>query len=58
MACNSHYLPEHLQEYIILHELIHIKVKDHSEKFWYELEKVCSDAKIKNKELKSNYLLH
>ena len=51
------YLPEHLQEYIILHELVHVKVKDHSKRFWYELEKVCSDAKRKNKELVSKYRL-
>ena len=51
------YLPGHLQEYIILHELVHVKVKDHSKKFWYELEKVCNDAKRKNKELASNYRL-
>ena len=51
------YLPRHLQEYIILHELVHVKVKDHSKKFWCELEKVCSDAKRKNKELASGYRL-
>ena len=43
------YLPKHLQEYIILHELVHVKVKDHSKKFWYELERVCSNAKRKIK---------
>ena len=41
------YLPKHLQEYIILHELVHVKVKNHSKKFWCELEKVCSNAKRK-----------
>ena len=51
------YLPKHLQEYIILHELVHVKVKDHSKKFWCELEKVCSNAKRKNKELASKYRL-
>ena len=51
------YLPKHLQEYIILHELVHVKVKNHSEKFWCELEKVCSNAKRKNKELASKYRL-
>ena len=51
------YLPRHLQEYIILHELVHVKVKNHSKKFWYELEKVCSNAKRKNKELASKYRL-
>ena len=51
------YLPKHLQEYIILHELVHVKVKDHSKKFWCELEKVCSNAKRKNKELAFKYRL-
>ena len=51
------YLPKHLQEYIILHELVHVKVKNHSKKFWCELEKVCSNSKRKNKELATKYRL-
>jgi len=28
-----------LQDYVLLHELVHTKVKNHSRKFWAELDK-------------------
>ena len=36
---NIAFLPENLQDYIILHELVHTKVKNHSKQFWTELNK-------------------
>ena len=36
---NIAFLPEELQNYVILHELVHTKVKNHSRKFWAELDK-------------------
>ena len=36
---NIAFLPEELQDYVILHELVHTKVKNHSRKFWAELDK-------------------
>ena len=36
---NIVFLPEELQDYVLLHELVHIKVKNHSRKFWAELDK-------------------
>jgi len=50
-------LPDYLQEYVMLHELVHTKVKNHSRQFWNELESVCEDSKIKRKELRDNYAL-
>ncbi len=38
-------LPEELREYIILHELVHLKVKNHSKEFWNELARLCPDFK-------------
>jgi predicted metal-dependent hydrolase len=38
-------LPEDLQDYVILHELVHTQVKNHSSKFWAELDKYVGDAK-------------
>ncbi len=36
---NIAFLPEELQDYILLHELVHTRVKNHSRKFWAELDK-------------------
>ncbi len=40
--------------YIICHELAHIKTKNHSQKFWDEVSKFCPNYKILRKELKAN----
>ena len=45
-------LPDGLMDYVILHELVHIKVKNHSPKFWTELDKLVGDSKAKDKELR------
>jgi predicted metal-dependent hydrolase len=46
-------LPEHLSDYIILHELVHTIHKNHSKFFWESLEKYCKDSKAKARELKN-----
>lgn len=50
-------LPDYLIDYVILHELAHTKVKNHSTQFWNFLDNL-TDNKAKNldKELKSFYL--
>ncbi len=45
-------LPVELQEYVILHELVHLKIKNHSKDFWNELERYCPDYKRRKKELR------
>lgn len=45
-------LPEELSDYIILHELLHTKVKNHGRRFWSELEKICPNAKELRKKLR------
>jgi len=49
-------LPEHLCNYIILHELVHTVHKNHGKYFWATLDKLCGDAKGLARELK-NYRL-
>ena len=50
-------LPKNLQDYVILHELVHTKIKDHSVKFWDELNKLMPNAKKLNRQLNKNYRL-
>lgn len=46
-------LPTHLQDYILLHELVHIKVKNHGPRFWHTLNELTDGrARLLSKELK------
>ena len=50
---NVAYLSKKLQDYILLHELCHIRHKNHSKKFWAELDRyVGGRAKLLQKELR------
>ncbi len=45
-------LPQHLCDYVLLHELVHTKVKNHGKDFWKELDKTTnSKARLLDKEL-------
>jgi len=50
-------LPEELRDYVILHELVHTQIKNHSSKFWEELDKYVGDAKSKQSGL-NEYSFH
>ena len=45
-------LPEELMDYVILHELTHTRIKNHSDKFWKSLDMLVGDARKKAKSLK------
>lgn len=45
-------LPDHLIDYVLLHELAHTEVKNHSKKFWHFLNSLLGNAKELDKELK------
>jgi len=45
-------LPEHLIDYIILHELAHTIHKNHGKAFWNLLNNISENAKALNKEIK------
>jgi predicted metal-dependent hydrolase len=45
-------LPDHLIDYILLHELAHTVHKHHGKRFWEKLEKICPEAKALDKALR------
>lgn len=45
-------LPDDLIDYVILHELVHLKINNHGPEFWAELDKYVGDAKSIDKQLK------
>jgi predicted metal-dependent hydrolase len=45
-------LPDHLVDYVILHELAHTRVKNHSKDFWQLLDIVSGDARKLDREVK------
>jgi hypothetical protein len=47
-------VPETVRDYIILHELTHLRHLNHSARFWAALEKVCPDYRAAEAWLKSH----
>ena len=47
-------VPPEVLDYVVVHELCHRKELNHSAQFWYEVERVLSDYKIRRKWLKEN----
>ena len=45
-------LPMHLVEYVVVHELAHIKHKNHSRDFWSFVEKYLPDYKLRESKIK------
>jgi predicted metal-dependent hydrolase len=45
-------LPGKLVDYVILHELLHCRIKNHSQEFWYSLNQYVGNAKVLRLELK------
>lgn len=50
------FLPEHLIEYVVVHEICHLKEQNHSKSFWKLVEKAVENYKECNKEL-SNFVI-
>ena len=49
-------LTEDLMDYVILHELVHLEIKNHSKQFWSELDKYVGNAKELDKKLRKHRL--
>tara|TARA_B100000674_G_scaffold472864_1_gene463173 strand:+ start:23 stop:742 length:720 start_codon:yes stop_codon:yes gene_type:complete len=50
-------LPDHLIDYVLLHELAHTKIKNHSKEFWNFLDEISNyKGRILDKELKEHSL--
>jgi predicted metal-dependent hydrolase len=47
-------LPDAVRDYIIIHELMHLRQLNHSPRFWAEVEKVCPDYRTAEDWLKKN----
>lgn len=46
------FLPEEIQDYLIVHELCHLKYLNHSEKFWQEVARAVPNYKSARKALR------
>jgi predicted metal-dependent hydrolase len=46
--------PPRVVDYVIIHELVHLKQKNHSHKFWEEVAKIIPDYKQDERWLKQN----
>jgi predicted metal-dependent hydrolase len=49
--------PPFVQDYIILHELMHLRQMNHSARFWQEVKSVCPDYESAERWLKQNAAL-
>ena len=52
LNANLLHLPSELIDYVLLHELVHTRVKNHSKDFWDELETVVPNARKVDRKLK------
>jgi predicted metal-dependent hydrolase len=49
-------LPDEMIDYVLLHELVHTRIKNHTNEFWTELNRLVGDAKKIDKRLVGSHL--
>ena len=49
--------PPEVVKYVIIHELVHLKVHDHSKRFWSQVEQLCPNYRTHRKWLKQNGMM-
>ena len=49
-------LDPELRDYVIMHELVHTEIRNHSDKFWKRLSQYIDQPRKKAKQLKEHYL--
>ena len=47
-------MPPFVSDYIILHELMHLREMNHSPRYWRQVEQVCPDYLAAERWLKQN----
>ncbi|HEX9721762.1 MAG TPA: M48 family metallopeptidase [Candidatus Paceibacterota bacterium] len=52
------FLPEHLADYIVVHELCHLQELNHSPRFWQLVAQTVPDYKERRKALRNNGQKH
>jgi predicted metal-dependent hydrolase len=50
-------LPVEIMDYVILHELVHTRIHNHSNKFWTELDKYVKNSKAISRQLRKNEMI-
>lgn len=53
LNCGLLFLPEHLARHVMLHELCHLRVLNHSRRFWRELDSLETGARALDQEMNS-----
>lgn len=46
-------LPDELRDFVLVHELVHTKIKNHGQKFWRKLEEIIPGARLLDRQLKA-----
>jgi predicted metal-dependent hydrolase len=47
-------MPDEVRDYVLLHELMHLKEANHSRRFWRQVERVCPGFREAERWLKQN----
>jgi predicted metal-dependent hydrolase len=52
------YLPSHLADYVVVHELCHLKALNHGPSFWNLVKEAMPDYALRRRELRQKYVAY